>query len=47
MLWVCGHSLTLTALELSEYDACGRQFQTTKVYPPTVRVKLFLMAVDT
>ena len=30
----------------SEYDVCRRQILTTKVDPRTVRVKLFLMAVD-
>ena len=41
--------LTLTArdrLQSSEPDVCGRQILTTKVNPRTVRIKIFLLAVD-
>ena len=33
-------------LKSSESDVCRRQILTTKVDPPTVRVKIFLMPVD-
>ena len=41
-----GSTLVVWIWRSSESDVCRRQIQTTKVYPRTVRVKIFLMAVD-
>ena len=45
MYYVCV-SYSMFLVGWTESDVCRRQIQMTKVDPRTVRVKIFLMAVD-